>query len=461
MATARADVNLFDRVPPQNIEAEQAVLGSMLLDNSVIHDVVQLINAEAFLRGAHQRVFNAVVDHYNEAQNVDPLILFEELKRRGQLEENGQGELTVEYIGEILDSTPTAANAEYYAKIVREKAVARRLINASTEILRQAYDQSLSADELLSLAEGRVFEIAQTRSVSETHHISEVVADAFDRLHHRSEHGGHVLSGIPTGYVELDDLTSGLQNSELIVIAARPSVGKTAFALNIAQHVVVEERKGVFIASLEQSKLELAERLLCSMSRVDGHKLRSGRLSSHDISLLMDAANDLRPAPLFIDDTPGRTLLQIAAGARRLKMKHDIRLIIIDYLQLIESDNRRDSRQDQISQISRRLKGLARELEVPVIALSQLNRSPEMREGHRPRLADLRESGAIEQDADVVLLLHRPELYDKEAKPGVAEVIVGKQRNGPTGEVELTFLKHFTRFENLIDRPEPVGTTPF
>jgi replicative DNA helicase len=461
MATAQAERSIFDRLPPQNIEAEQAVLGGMLLDNEVIHDVVQLLQPEAFLRHAHSKIYSAIVDLYNQGQNIDPLILYEELRRRGQLEDAGQGELTDEYIAEIVDSTPTAANAEYYAKIVREKAVGRRLIHASTEILREAYDQSETADELLSHAEQRIFEIAQSRNVSETHHIADVVAHAFDRLHHRSEQGGHVLSGLPTGFVELDDLTSGLQNSELIVIAARPSVGKTAFALNIAQHAAVEERKGVFIASLEQSKLELAERLLCSMARVDGHKLRSGRLSSHDISLLMDAANELRPAPLFIDDTPGRTLLQISAAARRLKMRHDINLIVIDYLQLIESENRRDSRQDQISQISRRLKGLARELNVPVIALSQLNRSPEMREGHRPRLADLRESGAIEQDADVVILLNRPELYDKESKPGVAEVIVGKQRNGPTGDVELTFLKSFTRFENYSDRPEPGGSSPF
>jgi replicative DNA helicase len=460
MATA-APSAIFDRLPPQDLEAERAVLGSMLLDNEAIHVVVQLLDPEAFLRDAHRKIYSAVVDLYNASKSVDPLILFDELKRRRQIEQADQGELTVEYVGEILDSTPTAANAEFYAKIVREKAVSRRLIHTSTDILRLAYDQSESCDELLAHAEQRIFEIAQSRSVSETHHVGDVLTQAFQRLDERSLHGGHVYSGIPTGFVELDDLTSGLQDSELIIVAARPSVGKTAFAVNIAQHVAVEERKGVFIASLEQSKLELAERLLCSMARIDGHKMRSGRLSKEDISKLMDVAGDLRPAPLYIDDTPGRTLLQIAASARRLARKHDIKLVVIDYLQLIEAENRRDSRQDQIAQISRRLKGLARELEIPVIALSQLNRSPEMREGHRPRLADLRESGAIEQDADVVLLLHRPELYDKEAKPGLAEVIVAKQRNGPTGDVDLTFLKSFTRFENYSERPEPVGAAPF
>jgi replicative DNA helicase len=460
MVTARAEASIFDRLPPQNIEAEQAVLGSMLLDNEVIHGVVQLLQPEAFLRDAHSKIYSAIVDLYNGSQNVDPVILFDELKRRGQIEDEGQGELTVQYVREVFEATPTAANAEYYAKIVREKAIARRLIHASTEILRGAYEQAETADELLSHAEQSIFEIAQSRSVSETHHVSEVLTQAFKRIDERSLHGGHAYSGVPTGFVELDDLTSGLQNSELIIIAARPSVGKTAFALNVAQHVAVEERKGVFVVSLEQSRLELAERMLCSMAKIDGHKMRSGRLSKEDITRLMDVADDLRPAPLYIDDTPGRTLLHIAAAARRLARKHDIRMVVIDYLQLIESENKRDSRQDQIAQISRRLKGLARELEVPVIALSQLNRSLEMREGHRPRLADLRESGAIEQDADVVMLLHRPELYDKEAKPGLAEVIIAKQRNGPTGDVNLTFLRNFTRFENYSDRPEPIAS-PF
>lgn len=461
MATARAELSPLDRAPPQNLEAEQAVLASMLLDNEVIHEVVQLLQPEAFFRDAHAKLYSAIVDLYNASQGVDIVILFDELRRRGQIDVTGNSELTTEYVGQIIEATATAANAEFYARIVREKAVARRLIHASTEVLREAYEQAETADELLAHAEQRIFEIAQSRSVSETHHVGDVLTDVFHRIDDRSLRGGHVYSGLPTGFVELDELTSGLQNSELIIIAARPSVGKTAFAVNIAQHVAVEEGKGVFIASLEQSKLELAERLLCSMARIDGHKMRSGRLSKEDISRLMDAAGNLRPAPLYIDDTPGRTLLQIAASARRLARKHDIKLVVIDYLQLIEAENRRDSRQDQISQISRRLKGLARELDMPVIALSQLNRSPEMREGNKPRLADLRESGAIEQDADVVMLLHRPELYDKESKPGMAEVIIAKQRNGPTGEVDLTFRRSFTRFENCSLEPEPAGPMSF
>ncbi|HID22054.1 MAG TPA: replicative DNA helicase, partial [Planctomycetaceae bacterium] len=342
----------------------------------------------------------------------------------------------------------------------------RRLIHASADIMRRAYDGALPADELLQMAERQVFDIAQAKHVGQAHHVSEVLPLAFDRLHFRSEHSGQSLTGVPTGFIELDELTCGLQNSELVIIAARPSVGKTALALNIAQYVAVEENKGVLIVSLEQSKVELAERLLCSLARFDGHKLRSGRVSSKDIRHLMDTAERLRPAPLFVDDTPGRNMLQIAATARRLKMRNDIRLVIVDYLQLIDADNPRDSRQEQIAQISRRLKLLARELQVPVLALSQLNRASELREDRRPRLADLRESGAIEQDADVVMLLHRTQAdQDQSQEQGqraaeVIEVIVAKQRNGPIGKVKLTFLKNYTRFETYARVPEP-SAVPF
>lgn len=450
-----------DRLPPQNIEAEISVLGAMLLDGNVIDDVVQIVSTECFFRDAHQKIYSTIEELYRASKSVDPLILREELKRRGFLEAIGKGELTTEYIGTLLETVPSAAHATYYARIVREKAIARRLILTANEILRQAFDETDVGDELLADAERRIFDIAQNRVTSETHKLSEVLTEAFDRIDDRASRGGQVLSGIGTGLIELDELTNGLQESEMIVLAARPSVGKTALAMNIAEHVAVELNQGVFVASLEQSKLELAERMLCSRGRIDGHKLRSGRLNKSDINRLQDAAGELKPAPLFIDDTAGRTILQIAANARRLKRKHDIKLIVIDYLQLIEPDDRQDSRQDQIAKISRRLKMLARDLKVPVIALSQLNRSLEMREGHRPRLADLRESGSIEQDADVVMLLHRPDLYDKEAPPGVAELIIAKQRNGPTGEIKLTFLKNFTRFENFSDQSAPTGAAHY
>jgi replicative DNA helicase len=450
----------IERMPPQNIEAEQSVLGSMILVNDCIHDVVQMLTSECFFRDSHQKMYAAIESLYRDGKNIDSLILREELKKRGQLEPVGKGELTSEYLGTVLETVPSAAHAVYYARIVREKAVARRLIGAANEILRDAFEATDSGDELLQKAERSIFDIAQNRMVSETHSLSEVLAEAFDRIDDRASRGGHVISGIPTGFLELDDLTSGLQDSELIILAARPSVGKTALAMNIAEHVAVDQNIGVFVASLEQSKLELAERMLCSRARLDGHKLRTGRLSAADVAKLQDAAGELKPAPLFIDDTPGRTILQIAANARRLKRQHNIRLIVIDYLQLIEPDDRGDSRQDQVSQISRRLKMLARDLKVPVITLSQLNRSPEMREGHRPRMADLRESGSIEQDADVVMLLHRPDMYDKQAPPGSAEVIIAKQRNGPTGEIKLTFLKHYTRFENFSDQMAPGDAPP-
>ncbi len=447
----------LDRVPPQNIEAEQCVLGSLLLYEDCVHEVVQLLSPDCFVRDVHRKLFEVILDLYNDGKTVDPVIVREELQQRGYLDSSGSGGLTTDYLAELLTKVPTAAHALHYANIVREKAIARRLIRVGTEIVRAAYEPGTDPDELLSDAERKIFDIAQHRLVGETQRLADVLALAFDRIDERAGRGEHVISGLPTGFFDLDDLTSGLQNSELIIIAARPSVGKTALAMNIAEHVAVEEGKAVLFVSLEQSRIELVERLLCSRARMDSHRLRSGRISSDDIRRLQQAADQMMGAPLFIDDTPGRNMLQITATARRLKRQHDLALVVVDYLQLIEPDNLRDSRQEQIARISRRLKMLARDLQVPVIALSQLNRSLELREGHRPRLADLRESGSIEQDADVVLLLHRPELYDKDAEPGLAEVIVAKQRNGPTGTVKLSFLKQYTRFENYHPLPsEPV-----
>jgi len=430
------------------------VLGSLLLYDECLHEVLQLLTPDCFVRDAHRKIFTVIVELYNAGKRVDPVILHEELLRRGFLDQDGQGELTADYIAELINKVPTAAHAVHYATIVREKAIARRLISAGTEIVAAAYDPSRDPDELLQEAERKIFDIAQHRIVGETLRLSDVLAQAFDRIDDRASRGGHVISGLPTGFFDLDDLTSGLQPSELVIIAARPSVGKTALAMNIVEHLTVDQGLAVLFVSLEQSKLELAERLLCSRARIDSHRLRSGRIGSAEIVRLQQAADEMRAAPLFIDDTPGRNMLQITAEARRLKRQYDLQLVVVDYLQLIEPDNLRDSRQEQIARISRRLKMLARDLQVPVVALSQLNRSLEMREGHRPRLADLRESGSIEQDADVVMLLHRPELYDDDAEPGLAEVIVAKQRNGPTGTVRLSFLRQYTRFENY--HPVPV-----
>jgi replicative DNA helicase len=418
----------------------------MLRDNGVIGDVLQIITSEeTFYADAHQKIFRAIRDLYDRGQPVDAVILAERLREQKHIEDIGG----YAYLGELWDAAPTAANAEYYARIVRDKAIVRNLIHAGTEILRDSYDQVMPADELLEGAERKILDIAQMGITGQTFTLGHAVAEAYDRIDTRQQRDQLSISGLPTGFLDLDNITAGLQNSELVILAARPSVGKTALCLNIIRHLVVEEAQPVFLVSLEQSRIELAERLLCCQARVDSHRLRKGHLSADDLQKLMAAGGTLKPARLFIDDTPGQGMLRIAANARRLKLRHHIKLVAIDYLQLIEPDNRRDSRQEQVAHISRRLKFLARELQIPVLALAQVNRSSEDRQDHRPRLADLRESGSIEQDADTVMMLHRPELYEPGQHEGVVEVLIAKQRNGPTGDVTLTFLKNFMRFENF------------
>ncbi len=432
-----------DRLPPQNREAERSVLGSMLRDNAVIGDIVLIIRTEQFYSDAHQKIFAAAVELYDKGKPVDIIVLAELLHQRGQIEDIG----SYGYLNELWDAAPTAANATYYANIVRERSLVRGLIHTSTEILRDAYDQVQPADEMVQTAEKKIFEIASSGIVGQVYDLREAVDDAFERIDQQAL-GNVPMSGVPTGYMDLDEITAGLHNNELVIIAARPSVGKTAFSLNIIRNIVVEEKQPAFFVSLEQARIELAERLLVCQARVDSHKLRKGRLNSDDIDKLMEAGGILKNAKLFIDDTPAQSMLRIAANARRLKMRQGIKVVVIDYLQLIEPDNRRDPRQEQVAQISRRLKFLARELQIPVVALAQVNRSSEDRQDHRPRLADLRESGSIEQDADTVILLHRPDRYEPGQHEGIIEVIVGKQRNGPTGEVTLTYIKQYMRFEN-------------
>ncbi|MBY0527880.1 MAG: replicative DNA helicase [Gemmataceae bacterium] len=436
----------MDRLPPQSREAERSVLGSMLRDNGVIGDVLQILSSEPsnFYLDAHQKVYTGIVGLYERGHPIDLVTLAEALKEQKHIEDIGG----YAYLAELWDAAPTAANAEYYARIVRDKALVRHLIHASTEILRDAYDQSMPADDLLEGAERKILDIAQMGIVGQTITLQDALKEAYDRIDTRTTRDNMSISGLATGFLDLDEITAGLQNSELVIIAARPSVGKTAISLNIARHIAVEEKAPIFFVSLEQSRIELAERLLCCQARVDSHKLRKGNLSSGDMDKLIEAGDQLRQAKLFIDDTPGQGMLRIAANARRLKLRHDIRGVVIDYLQLIEPDNRRDNRQEQVAQISRRLKFLARELKVPVVALAQLNRGLEDRQGHEPRLSDLRESGSIEQDADTVMLLHRPD-FEPGQNDAVLEVIVAKQRNGPTGKVTLTYLKQFMRFENF------------
>ena len=436
-----------DRLPPQSRDAERSVLGSMLRDNEVIPDVIQLVRTENFYFDAHQKIFQAVTHLYDTAQPVDLVILAEYLNGQKQLEDVGRHA----YLAELWDAAPTAANAEYYARIVREKAILRSLIHSSTEILRDAYEQAQPAEELLGSAERQIMEIAELGVTGQTIDLVQALDEAYARIDARSQRTHTNVSGLPTGFVDLDELTAGLQNNELVILAARPSVGKTAVAINIARHVIVDEQMPAFFVSLEQSRIELTERLLCCQAKVDSHHLRSGRISARDeMPRLIEAGDVFRRTKMFIDDTPMQSMLRIGANARRLKRRHDIRIVIIDYLQLIEPENRRDPRQEQVAQTSRRLKFLARELKIPVLALAQVNRSSEERQDKRPRLADLRESGSIEQDADTVLLLHRPGLAGEgDESDNMIEVHVAKQRNGPTGTIKLAFLKQFMKFENF------------
>ncbi len=417
----------------------------MLRDNQVTSDIVQIIRQENFYFDAHQKIFQAMVDLYDTNQPIDLVILAEKLKQQGMIDDVGG----YAYLGELWEAAPTAANGEYYARIVREKGIVRSLIHTSTEILRDAYDQVQPADELLARAEREVLEIAEKGVTGTTATLQQAINEAYARLDARKLGGHSDVSGIATGFVDLDHLTAGLQNNELIILAARPSVGKTAMALNIIRHVIVEEKIPVFFVSLEQARIELAERLLVCQARVDSHKLRKGTLNGEEGQRLVEAGSLFHKAKLFIDDTPSQGMLRISANSRRLKLREDIRLVVIDYLQLIDPENRRDPRQEQVAQISRRLKFLARELVIPVIALAQVNRTSEDRQDHRPRLSDLRESGSIEQDADTVLMLHRPGKSDGGVEDNTIEVNVAKQRNGPTGEITLSYLKQFMRYENF------------
>jgi replicative DNA helicase len=444
---------LSDRLPPQHLEAERGVLGSILLDNEVMHDIVVFLRAEDFYRDAHQVIFAAIRDLYDKNKGIDAVTLVEELKLRGQFEQIG-GDDT---LTEIVSSVPHAANGKYYAEIVKQKATNRQLIEGATEIIRDGYSNQFTAQELLESAERKIFSIAEDQIRGETLELKDVVKQAMDLIAVRADSGGHAITGLATGLIDLDDITGGFHAGQLIIVAARPSMGKTALALNICDHAGINVKVPVLFVSLEMGSQEIGERLLCARSRVDGHKLRTGLgMGMRELTQLSKAYKELSEnGEIYIDDTPARNMMQIAASARRIKRRRKIGLVMVDYIQLVDSDDTRDSRQEQIAKISRRLKTLARELSVPIVALSQLNRAVESREDKRPRMADLRESGAIEQDADMVLLLHRPEQYDANDQPGIAELIVAKNRNGPTGTVKLTFLKNLTRFENLSGVAEP------
>ena len=439
-----------ERIPPQAIEVEQAVLGAMLLQKEAIGKAIEIIDKDCFYRDDHQKIFQALVELYDKNQPVDIITVSEELTRRKQLDEVG-GRM---YILELTEKIATTANIEYHCNIVLEKSTLRKLINTSTQIVSHCYDATQEVDDLLDRAEQGIFSISEKRIKEGFVPIGDLLPHTFESIEEYQKKGG-MITGIPTGFFELDYLTGGLQKSDLIVVASRPSMGKTSFCLTIAEHVAIEVKMPVGIFSLEMAKNQLVQRMLCSRARFSTHKMRTGKLGDHEYSNLAMAVGPLSEAKIFIDDTPSIGILQLRAKSRRLKAQHDVGLIIVDYLQLMQGPRNTESRQQEISLISRSLKGLAKELDVPVIAVSQLSRKVEDRGGEKkPLLADLRESGAIEQDADVVAFVYRPEFYGIEKfragtpTQGVAEIIVSKHRNGPTGEVRLTFLRDCARFEN-------------
>ncbi len=446
----------LERIPPQNVEAEQAVLGSLLLDNEAIYRVIEFLSPEDFYREAHRRIYQAILDLTGRTEPADLVTVTDHFKGEGGVEAVGGSA----YLSSLVDRVATAANVTAYANIIREKSLLRRLIAASTEIIAEGYATNLPVDEFLDQAEKAIFDIAQRKIKQHFFKISDVVRDSFkliEQLYERKE----LVTGVPTGFVDLDRMTAGLQPSELVIIAGRPSMGKTALALNIAFNAALLRKIPVAIFSLEMSKEQLVQRLLCTEARVDGSKLRSGYLSKEDWERLTQAAGKLSETSLFIDDTPALNILAMRAKARRLQREHGLGLIVVDYMQLMKGPGRPESREREISEISQSLKALAKELSIPVLALSQLNRMVENRRPPIPQLADLRESGAIEQDADVIAFIYREELYDKETlNKGVAEIHIGKQRNGPIGMLRLAFHGAYTRFDNLAHETPPSQEAP-
>lgn len=439
------------RAAPWNNEAEQAVLGAMLLDQDAALNAAQILTDDMFYREAHRRLYRAMVTLTERRSVIDHITLRDELNRRGELDTIGG----YDYIAELTDAVPTAANLEFHAQIVRDKAILRRLIETATSIITEAYDASAAPRELLDSAEARIFHVSQQRREEGFTRLKEMLWPTMERIETLQKRG-QAITGVPAGFTDLDNLTSGFQPGELVVVAARPSMGKTAFVLNIATHAAVEGH-GTAIFSLEMSKEALVQRMLTAEARVDSQLVRRGMLRDFDFTKLARAAGVLQSCPVWIDDTPALTLLEMRSKARRLRAESDVRMIVVDYLQLMRSPEYAENRVQEISDISRSLKGLAKELEVPVIALSQLSRASEQRGGERkPILSDLRDSGAIEQDADLVIFIHRPEYYDRddESKKGLAEIMLEKHRNGPTGLVHLYFNREYTRFDNLTQREE-------
>lgn len=429
---------------PQSIEAEKSVLGSMMIDKNVIAQVVEILSAEDFYRDAHKYIFKSIVEMYQRDEPIDEITLLEHLKSTDRLEKSGG----ISYITEIGSSVLTTANVKSYIKIVEDKATLRKLIDSSTKIIESCYNNQDDVEKVIDVAEQKIFDLAEKKSSSDFEPLSDILERGFEQIETLFNNKGEV-TGIGSGFKDLDDLTSGFQKGDMILIAARPSMGKTTFALNIAEHAALREGKSVVIFSLEMSKEQLAYKLLCSEANVDMLKLRTGNLEDKDWENIARASGPLSSAKIYIDDTAGVSIMEMRSKCRRLKIEYGIDLILIDYLQLM-SGSGEESRQQEVSEISRNIKAIAKEMQCPVIALSQLSRAPEQRADHRPMLSDLRESGSIEQDADLVMFLYRDEYYNKETEEkNVAECIIAKQRNGPVGNVKLAWIGQFSKFGNL------------
>ncbi|MUK88159.1 replicative DNA helicase [Ornithinibacillus sp. L9] len=449
-----------DRTPPHNLEAEQAVIGAIFLEPEAFSTASELLVPEDFYRASHQRIFATMLSLADKGEPIDLVTVTTSLSNSKQLEEAGG----VSYLSEVAESVPTAANIEYYSKIVEEKSVLRRLIRTATDIVTNTFDKEDEVEDVLNEAEKNILEVSGRKNSGAFKAIKDVLIEVYDSIE-QLHHNDAEVTGVPTGYRDLDKMTSGFQRNDLIIIAARPSVGKTAFALNIAQNVAVKTDENVAIFSLEMGAEQLVQRMLCAEGNIDAQRLRTGSLQADDWSKLTMAMGSLSNAGIYIDDTPGIRVSEIRSKCRRLKQEHGLGMILIDYLQLIQGSSKNgENRQQEVSEISRSLKGLARELNVPLIALSQLSRGVEQRQDKRPMMSDLRESGSIEQDADIVGFLYRDDYYDKESeKQNIIEIILAKQRNGPVGTVELAFVKEYNKFVDLDHRyqesdvpPEPI-----
>ena len=439
----------LDRMPPQAVDVEQAVIGAMLIDQRAVGRAIEILDEGSFYHSPHGKIYAAIIALYDRSEAIDQLTVSEELKKRGELEDVGG----VVYLATLTAEVATAANIDHHARIVLDRGLSRNLIESAAIITDRAFEGRSDVYELLDWAEQRIFSLSERRLSQGFEKIESVLHDTFEHIE-RAHNRVSAVSGVDTGYSELNDLTSGLQAGDLIILAARPSVGKTSLALGVARNAAVDAGVPVAIFSLEMSKQQVAQRLLCLETRVDLHKLRTGRLREEDWLNLTRQVGNLAQAPIYVDDTPGITILEARAKARRLQREHGVGLIIIDYLQLMSTHGNVHSREQEVAQISRGLKGLAKELDIPVLALSQLSRAPEARTDRRPQLSDLRESGSLEQDADVVMFIYRPDLYDLKTEDGgglegVAEVIIGKQRNGPTGSVSMMWNAGCAAFENL------------